>query len=306
MPLPGLARWSRSLSEPVRSGERAGIPGRYPPCSCLPAWCRLDAMLADHQEYDVVVTAVAPAGSAVRADGHDGFIDQTKHPSWWSDTPRAAAGDRMRAVVLDATRTPPRFSALPSDIRTARSLRHTEPLVRLCPPPGEGRTVKWAAVEEVLGTALPADYKRLVQLYGGGLFAGVLRLLEPGCPEAMYDLVAQTEEREETLADLWEGGEAKPRELLEENVRLVPWAYVEGAGHVLYWLLRPGDEPEEWTVILNEGRGPLWEAWPVSCSQFLLDVVAGTTTSVYFTDLDDVVDPEDRFRFAPNSQILSE
>ncbi|MGW0697214.1 hypothetical protein [Streptomyces sp. NBC_01578] len=48
------------------------------------------------------------------------------------------------------------------------------------------------------------------------------------------------------------------------------------------------------------------EAYPVSCSQFLLDVVAGTTTSFCFTDLDDVVDADDRTRFAPNSQILSQ
>ncbi|WP_406502771.1 hypothetical protein [Streptomyces sp. NBC_01602] len=47
-------------------------------------------------------------------------------------------------------------------------------------------------------------------------------------------------------------------------------------------------------------------AYPVSCSQFLLDVVVGTTTSFYSTDLDDVVDTDDRTRFAPNSQILSQ
>lgn len=263
-------------------------------------------MLADHHEYDVVVTAVAPAGTAVHADGHDGFIDRTKHPSWWSDTPRAAVGDVMRAVVLDATRTPTRFSALPSDIRTARGLRHTEPLARLCPPPsGDGRAVRWAAVEKALGIALPADYKQLVRTHGGGLFAAVFHLLEPGCPDAAYDVVAQTAEHAEILAELWAGGEERPSELLEGGTRLAPWGYAEGAGHFLYWLVRPGVEPEEWTIILNEGRGPLWEAYPVSCSQFLHDVVAGTTTSFYFTDLDDVVDPEDRTRFAPTSQILS-
>ncbi|MFI9741143.1 hypothetical protein [Streptomyces sp. NPDC052494] len=116
-------------------------------------------MLIQHHEYDVVVTAVASVGSAVLADGREGFIDQAKHPSWWSDTPRAGVGDRMRAVVLDATRTPPRLSALPSDIRIARSLRHTEPLERLCPPPplSSGRDVKWAlsAPHIVPCTAMP-------------------------------------------------------------------------------------------------------------------------------------------------------
>lgn len=263
-------------------------------------------MLADHQEFDVLVTAVAPVGTAIHADGHDGFIDQTKHPSWWSDTARAKVGDQMRAVVLDASRIPPRFSALPDDIRIARNLRHTGPLVALCPPPGDGRAVKWSAVEEALGISLPGDYKRLVERYGGGLFGGTLWLLEPDCPVPMYDLIVQTAEREEILAELWEAGEDKPSELHEGDVRLVPWAYAEGSGHFLYWLVRPDVEPEEWTVILNEGRGPLWEAYPVSCSQFLLDVMAGTTTSFYFTDLDDIVDPEDRNRFVPNSQILSQ
>ncbi|MFJ2882846.1 hypothetical protein ACIPJN_32190 [Streptomyces sp. NPDC086796] len=120
-------------------------------------------MLADHQEYEVVITAVAPVGSAVHADGYEGFIDQTKHPSWWSDAPRAAVGDRIHAVVLDATRTPPRFSALPSDIRMARSLRRAEPLVPLRPPPSSGRAVKQSAAEEASGTALPSGYKRPAQ-----------------------------------------------------------------------------------------------------------------------------------------------
>ncbi|MBN0048648.1 SMI1/KNR4 family protein [Streptomyces actuosus] len=156
-----------------------------------------------------------------------------------------------------------------------------------------------------MGIVLPADYKRLVEVYGGGVFAGILRLLEPDCPDAMYDLVAQTAEREEILAELWEAGEDKPSELQDGRARLVPWGYDEGTGLFLYWLVRPEAEPEEWTVVLNEGRGPLWEAHPMSCSQFLLEVVAGTTSSFYFTDLDDVVDPEDRNRFEPNSQIFN-
>ncbi|WP_051820032.1 SMI1/KNR4 family protein [Streptomyces flavochromogenes] len=176
-------------------------------------------------------------------------------------------------------------------------------LTPLCPPPGTVRTVRWAAAEEALGTALPTDYKRLVETYGGGVFAGTIWLLEPDCPDPMYDLVAQTAERDEILADLWAAGEKKPGEIEEGGVRLVPWGYVEGAGHFLYWLVRPGAEPEEWTIVLNEGRGPLWEAHPASCSQFLLDVVAGTSTSYYFADIDDMVDPEDRYRFMPTSRF---
>lgn len=96
-------------------------------------------------------------------------------------------------------------------------------------------------------------------------------------------------------------------ELDESGVRLIPWAYVEGAGHFLYWLVREGVEPEEWTVILNEGRGPLWEAAPVSCSRYLLDVMTGTADSLYFSgpeDPDQTCAQENLSRFRPNSEIL--
>ncbi|RSS41116.1 hypothetical protein [Streptomyces sp. WAC08241] len=80
--------------------------------------------LVDHQEADVTVTAVARVGSQVDADGDPGFVDRAKHPSWWSaDVPPPRVGDRLRAVVLDDSRTPPRLSALASDIEIARALR---------------------------------------------------------------------------------------------------------------------------------------------------------------------------------------
>ncbi|MFJ6053908.1 hypothetical protein [Streptomyces sp. NPDC092307] len=80
--------------------------------------------LVNHQEIDVVVTAVAPYGSQVDAEGITGFVDQTKHPSWWSsDVPPPQVGDRLHAVVLDDSRTPPRLSVLTTDADIARVLR---------------------------------------------------------------------------------------------------------------------------------------------------------------------------------------
>ena len=81
----------------------------------------------NHQELDVTVTAVAPVGSQVDADSEVGFIDQVKHPSWWDgEVPAPRAGDRLHVVVLDASRNPPRLSALQRDVRTARELRSRE------------------------------------------------------------------------------------------------------------------------------------------------------------------------------------
>ncbi|WP_078585304.1 MULTISPECIES: hypothetical protein [Streptomyces] len=78
----------------------------------------------NEEEVDVVITAVAPVGSQVCADGITGFIDQVKHPSWWSgDVAPPQVGDQLHAVVLDETRNPPRLSALQRDIEIARALR---------------------------------------------------------------------------------------------------------------------------------------------------------------------------------------
>lgn len=80
--------------------------------------------LRNHQEVDVVITAVASVGSQVDANGTTGFIDQVKHPSWWSkDFDPPQVGDSLHAVVLDDSRTPPRLSALQRDIDVARMLR---------------------------------------------------------------------------------------------------------------------------------------------------------------------------------------
>lgn len=79
----------------------------------------------DHQELDVTVTGVASVGSRADVDGGGtGFIDQTKHPSWWGeDAAPPRPGDRLHVVVLDASREEPRFSALQKDIDIARRLR---------------------------------------------------------------------------------------------------------------------------------------------------------------------------------------
>ncbi|MER5363430.1 hypothetical protein [Streptomyces sp. NPDC002785] len=85
--------------------------------------------LVNHQEVDVIITAVAPVGSMVdvAGSGTPGFIDQVKHPSWRSaGASPPKVGDRLHAVVLDDSRTPPRLSALQQDIEIARTLRERE------------------------------------------------------------------------------------------------------------------------------------------------------------------------------------
>lgn len=63
-------------------------------------------------------------GAKVEAGGEVGFIDQAKRPSRWDEsaaTPQV--GDRLHVVVFDASREPPRLSALQRDIDVTRRLR---------------------------------------------------------------------------------------------------------------------------------------------------------------------------------------
>ncbi|MEU6707626.1 hypothetical protein [Streptomyces wuyuanensis] len=177
-------------------------------------------------------------------------------------------------------------------------------LLRLCPPPADPPPpVDWPRAERALGTALPADYRRLVEAYGAGIFDETIWLLVPGSAHDDCDLHAQTAERDEILAGLWDMGEEKPAGLLESGARVLPWAFEEGTGAFLYWLVRPGRRPDEWTVLYNEGRGPLWEHHDTGCLAFLLAVLEGTAGTDYFGYLREVLKPTVH-RFATADEAL--
>ncbi|MFF8196516.1 hypothetical protein ACF05L_37925 [Streptomyces bobili] len=177
-------------------------------------------------------------------------------------------------------------------------------LVRLCPPPADPPpSVDWARTEGVLGTALPSDYKQLVETYGDGFFDETVALLAPDSAFAKCNLLAQATERDGVLAGLWEVGEEKPSGLLEAGARILPWAYEEGAGAFLYWLVRPGQHPDEWTVLYNEGQGPLWEPHDTGCLAFLLAVLTGTAETAYFGYLYEVLEPAEH-RFVTAEQFF--
>ncbi|MFF5426287.1 MULTISPECIES: hypothetical protein [unclassified Streptomyces] len=160
-------------------------------------------------------------------------------------------------------------------------------LVRLCPPPADPPAVDWDGVERAVGTALPADYKQLVATYGAGVFDGTVWLLVPDSAHPDCDLRTWWAERDETLAGLWALGEPKPTVLREPGAMVLPWGYEEGTGAFLFWLVRPGRHPDEWTVLYQEGRGPLWEHHATGCLAFLLAVLDGTAETEYFGDLRD-------------------
>ncbi|MGW8395887.1 SMI1/KNR4 family protein [Streptomyces lydicus] len=155
------------------------------------------------------------------------------------------------------------------------------PLARLTqllpPPPGRGEK-DWEAAEASLRVhELPSDYKELIHAYGAGNWDDYLYLLEPGCTNDNYDLIEWEDQQTEALDGLWEF-EKRPAELEEEGSRIIPWATTDN-GECLYWLVRPGDEAGQWTVMVNEARGDRWEHFSVTCTQFLASALTGELKS---------------------------
>lgn len=150
-------------------------------------------------------------------------------------------------------------------------------LTQLIPPPPEPRSKDWDAVEGRLGVVLPIDYKELIRTYGGSHWDDYLFLLEPGCPNDNYDLIEWEDQQTEALEGLWKF-EKKPDELADAESRVVPWATTDN-GECLYWLIRAGQAPDQWTVMANEARGDRWEHYPMNCTEFLVAVLTADVRS---------------------------
>ncbi|WP_328738746.1 SMI1/KNR4 family protein [Streptomyces erythrochromogenes] len=156
-------------------------------------------------------------------------------------------------------------------------------LLEIAPAPSEPRQKDWGEVERSLGDELPADYKELIHVYGGSNWDSYLYVLEPRCPNENYDLIEWAQNQAEDLEDLWEF-EKKPAELEVEGARVIPWATTDN-GECLYWLFRPGLDPDQWTVMVNEARGDRWEHFSASCTQFLASALDGGLQSNILSSL---------------------
>ncbi|MEU2431536.1 SMI1/KNR4 family protein [Streptomyces sp. NPDC007861] len=156
-------------------------------------------------------------------------------------------------------------------------------LLEIAPAPGEPRRKDWDEVERSLEAELPADNKELIHVYGGSNWDDYLYVLEPGCANEDHDLIEWAEHQAEDLEDLWEF-EKKPAELEVEGSRVIPWATTDN-GECLYWLVRPGLEPDQWTVMVNEARGDRWKHFSVSCTQFLVSAPEGELQSSILSSL---------------------
>jgi SMI1-KNR4 cell-wall len=148
-------------------------------------------------------------------------------------------------------------------------------LVVIAPPPVDPVTSRgdWSVAEARAGVSLPADYRRLIGLYGCGIFGGEVWLCSPFAANPNIELV-------EDGRDLLNGDrdvrqldpEDFPYPLFPEPGGLLPWGRTHG-GDNLYWRTGPG--PDEWTVVANGSRSADFAEFPGGVAAFLLAWIEG-------------------------------
>ncbi|MFJ8232835.1 SMI1/KNR4 family protein [Streptomyces sp. NPDC094448] len=155
---------------------------------------------------------------------------------------------------------------------------HLARLTEILPlPPAPPAGKDWDAVESALGTTLPTDYKEFISVYGGGLVDGYLTVLEPSCVHPGYDLIRIVARRTEANEELWQYTD-RPPELEEPGSRLIAWGATDNAEY-LFWLARPGQAPDNWATMINDGGGEYWETHSMTCTEFLAATLTGQTRS---------------------------
>ncbi|MEV5936414.1 hypothetical protein AB0L56_27710 [Streptomyces sp. NPDC052079] len=141
-------------------------------------------------------------------------------------TARDAEGAERPVLVVAHREVPEPLAVTPdADVDWMERLRRITGWTQ----PAQRPDVDWAEVESRLGTALPSDYKRMVETFGEGAFDGFLNLIQ------------------EPWTNLREDG-------------LLIWAGTEHED--LYCWRTDGDDPDRWPVVVQSFDG---EDVPFDC-----------------------------------------
>ncbi|MUT88688.1 SMI1/KNR4 family protein [Streptomyces sp. Z38] len=131
--------------------------------------------------------------------------------------------------------------------------------------------VDWPRLESVLGTALPADYKLLCELYPTFELSDFMCVGGPA-PGAEVAWAEDTEDLE-VLAEWCEDADlAVPMRPYPAPGGLLPWSSSNQGDFFLWTTSLAG--PQEWTVTVASRNGAWWH-YTGGAVQFLADLVSG-------------------------------
>ncbi|MGY0058859.1 SMI1/KNR4 family protein [Streptomyces sp. LZ34] len=186
----------------------------------------------------------------------------TGHPT---DTPTDDPTDDLIGTQTPARRlTDPdeAIAALERAVPGLAAHRRPEPVVP-----------DWAVLEDGLGTALPADYKRLAEWYPTLLLGDFLLVPSPEQGREQYLLAGIRETLTEDLVDWWEHDMTAGLRPYPVPGGLLPWAE-SNQGDMFLWTTT-GDDPREWLVTVASHNGGWWH-YAGGAVQFLAELCDGT------------------------------
>jgi hypothetical protein len=125
----------------------------------------------------------------------------------------------------------------------------------------------WERVEREIGTVLPDDYKGFLRQYGSGVIDDFLVVLNPGSVNPNINLIVAGSMRRRALQELrarFPGSYV--HDVFPAPGGLLPFAVTDNA-NVLYW--KTIGEPNSWTVVIYEGRGPSFAEFPGGMAECL-------------------------------------
>ncbi|MGW6563303.1 Lsr2 family DNA-binding protein [Streptomyces hydrogenans] len=145
-------------------------------------------------------------------------------------------------------------------------------LTQLVPPPARPTPTDWNAVETLLQTPLPTDYKQLVDTYGPGSFCDFLHLSTPHRNKEAVDLTGPMPARlrGQLAKDLDSGKHPVPHR--PEDLFAIG---VTDNGNHLFWITTPEQQPDAWTVTVDEADGHTWHTHDGNLTSFLVTLLSG-------------------------------
>ncbi|WP_225821467.1 SMI1/KNR4 family protein [Streptomyces naphthomycinicus] len=145
-----------------------------------------------------------------------------------------------------------------------------------------GISVDWAAIEEELGAPLPADYKELYEVFGGGVFSDAVYFLGRDEGLGVFDFLRQWRADLSTARDGRFGNVSavEPYAIYAPGGKgLVEWGSTEWADEY-FWLI-DADRPGEYSLLARSHDIDGWDRYDMSTSEFLYRVLADADFQPY-------------------------
>jgi hypothetical protein len=138
----------------------------------------------------------------------------------------------------------------------------------------------WVTIEAQLGLTLPDDYKAFIQIYGSGQIEKFLWVFNPFSSNDNLNLTHQVVLQLKVYSEIG-SFESLPYKLFPERSGLLPFGITDN-GDVLFW--QTSGSPNDWRVIVSEARAPKWEAFDLSMTKFLFEILSRKLVCEIFPD----------------------